>query len=71
MTRKRRYEVVANDLDILNIFLEYANNKNYLRNILKKNDKSLPYYSIIIMSIDNKDLKKLIQKKFYNQIIVR
>lgn len=71
MPKKKRYEVVANSQEILNLFLEYVHNRKYLKNILKKNDKTSPYYGIIVMSIDDKDLKKIIKKHFYNQIITR
>lgn len=71
MSSKKRYEIFANDLEIFSLFLDYVYRKKYLKNILKKNDKSSPYYGIIVTSIDDKDLKKIIKKNFNNQIIVR
>ena len=71
MSKKKRYKVFTNDLKVFESFLDYIYRKKYLHNILKKNDKSMPFYCIIIMSIDEKDLKKIIKKNFYNQIIIR
>ena len=71
MPTKKRYEVLSEDLVVLDLFIEYVYSKKYLRNILKKNDKFTPYYGIMIMSIDEKDLKKIIKNKFKNKIIIR
>ena len=63
--------MLTNNLEILDVFLDHIYRKKILKNILQKNDKSEPYYGIIVISVKNDELKKIIKKKFNSQVIVR
>ena len=71
---KRRvfeYTLIAYDASYLDVFLEYAYSKKYLKKILKKNDKIEPFYCIILLSIGKNNLSKILKNKFNNQILIR
>ena len=68
---KNKCVVYSDDLEVMNIFLDYMYRKKYLLNIFEKNDKISPYYGIILMSIDSGQINKIIKKKFKNCLILR
>lgn len=68
---KNKYTVICLDLEILDMFLEYMYRKKYLKKILQKNNQSLPYHGIIIMSITKTDISNIIKKKFNNSLMLR
>jgi hypothetical protein len=68
---KNKYTVICDDIEILDIFLDFMYTKKYLKKILQKNDKFQPYYGIIEMSLSKSEIENIIRKKFRNAILLR
>ena len=68
---RKKYTIICDDLEILEVFLDYMYRKKFLKNILKKNDKLQPFYGKIVLTINKDRLKNILKKRFNNQLIVR
>tara|TARA_E500000178_G_C16888039_1_gene692232 strand:+ start:601 stop:762 length:162 start_codon:yes stop_codon:yes gene_type:complete len=53
------------------MILQYLYQKKILKKILQINDKNEPFYGIIETSLQNDDLKTILDKKFKNIFLLR
>jgi hypothetical protein len=58
----RRCTIICDDLNHIDIILQYLYQKKILKKILQINDKNAPFYGIVETSLKNNELKKLLDK---------
>ncbi len=67
----RRCTIICDDPSHIDMILQYLYQKKILKKILQINDKNEPFYGIIETSLQNDDLKTILDKKFKNIFLLR
>ena len=67
----RQCTIICDDPDHIDVILQYLHQKKILKKILQINDKNVPYYGIIVTSLKNNDLEKILNKQFKNIFLMR